>query len=83
MSNFIILTDSSCDLPASMAEQMQIEVLPLTLDLEGDCYKNYLDGREIAFDTFYEGMFQKARLLDIIKNFIKYEKVLVIIMPKT
>ena len=22
------------------------------------------------FDTFYEGMFQKARLLDILKNFI-------------
>ena len=54
VSNFIILTDSSCDLPASMAEQMQIEVLPLTLDLEGDCYKNYLDGREIGFHDFYE-----------------------------
>ncbi len=54
MSDFIILTDSSCDLPASMAEQMQIEVLPLTLDLEGECYKNYLDGREIGFHDFYE-----------------------------
>ena len=54
VSNFIILTDSSCDLPASMAEQMQIEVLPLTLDLEGECYKNYLDGREIGFHDFYE-----------------------------
>ena len=54
MNNFIILTDSSCDLPASMAAEMQIEVLPLTLDLDGECYKNYLDGREIEFHDFYE-----------------------------
>ncbi len=25
-----------------------------------------------AFDTFYEGMFQRERLLDIIKNFILF-----------
>ncbi len=54
LNNFIILTDSSCDLPASMAAEMQIEVLPLTLDLDGECYKNYLDGREIEFHDFYE-----------------------------
>lgn len=54
MSNFVILTDSSCDLPASMAAEMQLEVLPLTLDLDGECYKNYLDGREIGFHDFYE-----------------------------
>lgn len=54
LSNFVILTDSSCDLPASMAAEMQLEVLPLTLDLEGEIYKNYLDGREIGFHDFYE-----------------------------
>ena len=54
VSNFIILTDSSGDLPASMAAEMQLEVLPLTLDLDGECYKNYLDGREIGFHDFYE-----------------------------
>ncbi|MCD7823910.1 MAG: type I restriction endonuclease subunit R [Oscillospiraceae bacterium] len=30
----------------------------------------YEDTQAIQFDTFFEGMFQKARLLDIIKNFI-------------
>lgn len=54
LNNYVILTDSSCDLPASMAEEMQLEVLPLTLDLDGHCYKNYLDGREIGFHEFYE-----------------------------
>ena len=54
MSNFIILTDSSCDLPASMAAEMQIEILPLTVYVDDDTYSNYLDGREIGFHDFYE-----------------------------
>lgn len=31
---------------------------------------NYEDTQYAQFDTFFEGMFTKARLLDIIKNFI-------------
>lgn len=54
MSKFIILTDSSCDLPAAMAEEMQLEVLPLTVYVENDSYRNYLDGREIGFKDFYQ-----------------------------
>ena len=54
LSNYVILTDSSCDLPASLAAEMQIEVIPLMLDLDGECYRNYLDGREIDFHDFYE-----------------------------
>ena len=54
MSDFVILTDSSCDLPASFAEQMQIEVLPLTVYIDGASYLNYLDAREISFHDFYE-----------------------------
>ena len=54
MSNYVIVTDSCCDLPAALAEQMQICVLPLTVYMDDDSYRNYLDGREIAFHDFYE-----------------------------
>ena len=54
LGKFIILTDSSCDLPAAMAEEMQLEVLPLTVYVENDSYRNYLDGREIGFKDFYQ-----------------------------
>jgi len=54
MSNYIILTDSSCDLPASMAAEMQIDVIPLTVYADDATYSNYLDGREIGFHDFYE-----------------------------
>ena len=76
MGKFIILTDSSCDLPASLAEEMQIEVLPLTVYVENDSYRNYLDGREIGFKDFYQRLrttsnvktsaVNQAQFLDII-----------------
>ena len=52
-NDYIILTDSSCDLPAAMAKELELTVLPLTLTMSGQEYANYLDGREIGFKEFY------------------------------
>jgi len=54
VSNYVIMTDSGCDLPASLAEEMQLCVLPLTVYLDDETFHNYLDGREIGFHEFYE-----------------------------
>ncbi len=54
MSDYVLLTDSSCDLPQALADQMQLQVVPLTVDLDGELYRNYLDGREIGFHEFFE-----------------------------
>ena len=54
MRDYVILTDSSCDLPAEMAQQLEVTVLPLTFQIQGKEYANYLDGREIGFHEFYE-----------------------------
>ena len=48
-----IITDSSCDLPANLAEELGIEILPLSVRIGSDEFLNYLDGREIAPKTFY------------------------------
>ena len=53
MNDYVILTDSSCDMPASMAEELNLQVLPLTVQIDGQTYHNYLDGREIAMGDFY------------------------------
>ena len=53
MSNYIIMTDSSCDLPAALAEKMELSVLPLYVDVDGRKYVNYLDEREISFSEIY------------------------------
>ena len=53
MSEYIIMTDSSCDLPAKLAEEMNLFVLPLSVYIEDKKYVNYLDEREIAFSEIY------------------------------
>jgi DegV family protein with EDD domain len=48
------MTDSSCDLPAGLAKELELEVIPLTVVLDGKTYRNYLDEREITCKRFYE-----------------------------
>ena len=53
MSDYVIMTDSCCDLSAELAAELELEVLPLRLELEGRSYRNLLDGGEIDFQEFY------------------------------
>lgn len=53
MRDFVIITDSCCDLAAETARELELEVLPLSFHLKGQDYYNYLDGHEISFPDFY------------------------------
>lgn len=53
MKDYVILTDSCCDLSAEMAAELELEVLPLSFVMEGKEYFNYLDNRDIAPRDFY------------------------------
>jgi len=61
MSNFIIVTDSSCDLSAQLAEELRLHVVPLTVRLDDKNYTNYLDWREISPAEFYGAMRSGAK----------------------
>ena len=50
---FQIVTDSSCDLPQAMADELDLAVLPLHVHIGEETYANYLDGREIGFHDFF------------------------------
>lgn len=54
MRDFVIMTDSCCDLTAQMADELGLVVLPLSLLIGEDTYRNYLDGRDIGFKEFYD-----------------------------
>ncbi len=54
MRDYIILTDSCCDFPAEMVEELGVTVLPLSFLLEGKEYFNYPDNREMDPHVFYE-----------------------------
>ena len=53
MNNYVIITDSSCDLPDSMVKELELEVLPLAFIMDGKTYRNYPDNREMSPDEFY------------------------------
>lgn len=53
MRDFVIMTDSCCDMTAALAEELELVVLPLSLHMGDEVYRNWLDGREIGFREFY------------------------------
>lgn len=54
MKKYIIITDSTTDLPATYAEEKGLKVIPLGFMIENKNYKNYLDNRELSSKEFYE-----------------------------
>lgn len=56
MSKYAIMTDSSCDLPPQLAADLELEVLPLSVLIDGKSYVNYLDEREITFAECYTAL---------------------------
>ena len=54
MSSFVILTDSSADLSASMVQQLDVQVLPLSFVLDGHPYHDHPDNRDMDPRLFYE-----------------------------
>ena len=53
MTKIKIVTDSTADLTVDLIERYQIEVLPLTVTLNGVSYR---DGVDITRDAFYQLM---------------------------
>ena len=54
MSDYVIVTDSSADLPASLVQELGVEVLPLSFTIQGKTYHNYPDDREMDPKVFYK-----------------------------
>ena len=54
MSDYVIVTDSSADLPADLVRELEVEVLPLSFTIHGKTYRNYPDGREMDLWSFYQ-----------------------------
>ncbi len=53
MRDYVIMTDSCCDLPGEMVRQLEVNVLPLTVHMGGKDYPNDPDGKYISNAEFY------------------------------
>ena len=54
MKKYIIVTDSTTDLPDSYANESGIKIVPLGFSIDGKNYKDYLDKRELSTKDFYD-----------------------------
>ena len=59
MSDYIILTDSTCDLPQEIADKYDLRLVYLKVLIGDKEYRNYLDGRELSYHDFYQSMRDK------------------------
>lgn len=53
MRDYLIITDSGCDLPADMVEELGIKVVPMGLTINGNTYRHFHDYRELSSEKFY------------------------------
>ena len=61
--NYRILTDSSADLPASLSLELQVDVVPLCVQFQGQEHENYPNGdsrNTLAMKPFYDALRQAA-----------------------
>ena len=54
MANFVVATDSGCDLPVTFTREKGIEIIPLYYVLDGEEYEDKMDGEGYA--AFYDKM---------------------------
>jgi DegV family protein with EDD domain len=54
--NYKLFCDSTCDLTLELAEELNIEIIPMQFSLDDKNYKHYLDGREMSFEDFYKAL---------------------------
>lgn len=84
MRDFIIVTDSACDLADAYAKSFDLEVLPLKVIIDGVEYPDYLDHRSMSPEDFYtrvrKGMMPSTaqvnvqEYLDVCEKLIKTQK---------
>ena len=73
--DYIFMTDSSCDLSAEIAKEINVEILPMEFTMEDKSYLHYADARMMSLDDFYSklksGIDSKTTQINY-NNFINY-----------
>ncbi len=76
MNDYLILTDSTTDLPNDLAMKLGIEVASLKFIINGKEYTNYLDERELSSKEFYNLVREGAMPKTSCVNVEEYENIM-------
>lgn len=70
MSDYVIISDSTCDLSQELVDKLGVIIQPMTFTICDKEYKNYPDEREMKLEDFYalmnEGHMGKTAQLNIV-----------------
>jgi len=82
--NFVITTDSCSDLLDAQVKEMNIQVVPLSVEIKGKTYLNYPDERYLKNETFYDDLRNKevaitslvnvGQFMEFFESFLKQDK---------
>lgn len=54
MNDYVIVSDATLDLPAGIADEYGIKIIPMGLNIDDIEYSHYLDERELPIEEFYQ-----------------------------
>lgn len=54
MSDYVIVSDATLDLPAEIIDKYKIKVIPMGLSIDNVEYSHYPDERELSIEEFYD-----------------------------
>lgn len=74
MKNYVIVTDSTADLPVDIIEEYGIVVLPLSFGFENENYMDYPDHRDLAISEFYRRIKKGEKSTTTLINSTAFEK---------
>lgn len=75
MKNYIIVTDSTSDLPEELIENLGIKVIPLSFEIDGKTYLDHPNDNDFSLHDFYEKLRNGEKSITSLINsdtFIKY-----------
>ena len=61
MKKFVILTDSTSDIPQPIVERYNLDYIPMEVNFGPEVFKQYLDERDLKLTDFYDRLDKKER----------------------
>ncbi len=74
MDDYIIISDSTCDLTQEIVDELDVAIQPMTFTIQNKEYKNYLDEHEMPLSNFYDLMRKKEIATTTQLNMIEIEE---------
>lgn len=74
MRNYVIVTESTTDLPPDLVNELGITLIPMAFGFENESYLNYPDNREMDIHKFYERVKNGERSTTALVNSKTFEE---------